>query len=383
MDLHGILEPTPIPPAAMASIALDLFDMPLVEYDGREFNMVVLSVDRHSGWIVAVPVKKQGLTGAKVAKLMLEHQWRPFGVPSVVTCDRGSHFVSEWWQTLCALMGIRVAFSHAYFHHTNGRAERAGQQLIDRLRKVLVDTKMTWVELLPQVLDRLHDTPGEGGLSPYQILFGRNRPLAGIPYEPPHVCENSVDFFHRMTQVDHKVAARLNDLHSKQVARANLGRKPGRDLQVGDKVWYLRPPDAGNKLDTKWIGPVPIVAREGEFSYVVETKPGHRVGALRKALKLHVPDVFGGDPVPLFHHQRTVPDPDAEPDEWRVEKILGHRKTAAGVEEYKTKWEGSDRVTWEPIGNFFPRYCTEFVAYCQKHKVGPDFVSQLSATTSQ
>ena len=378
VDLKGILEPTPIPPAPMTSVALDLFDMPPVEHEGRELNTIVLSVDRHSGWVVAVPERKQGLTGAKVAKLMQEHQWRLFGVPSVVTCDRGSHFVSEWWQTMCALMGIRVAFSHAYFHHTNGRAERAGQQLIDRLRKVQIDTKLTWVELLPRVLDRLHDTPGEGGLSPYQILFGRNRPLAGVPYEPPHCCEDAVDFFHRMAEVDVKVAARLNGLHAQQVARTNAGRKSGEDLRVGDKVWYLRPPDAGNKLDTKWIGPVPIVAREGEHSYVVETKPGHRVSALRKALKLCVPDNFGGEPVPLFYHQRTVPDPDAEPDEWRVEKILGHRKNASGGEEFKTKWEGSDRITWEPLGNFFPRVNSELIAYCKKHKIGPEFVQHLS-----
>lgn len=380
-DLHGILEPTPIPPAVMASVALDLFDMPMVEYEGSMFNMMVVCVDRHSGWIVAVPCKKQGLTGARVAKLMLAHQWRPFGVPSIVTCDRGSHFVSEWWQTMCALMGIRVAFSHSYFHHTNGRAEKAGQQIIDRMRKIQVDTKMTWVELLPQVLDRLHDTPGEGGLSPYQILFGRDRPLGGIPYQPPHECEDATDFFNRMREVDEVVAFRLNGVHAKQMARANASRRKGPNFQVGDKVWYLRPPESGNKLDSRWIGPTLIVAREGERSYVVETKPGHRVGALQRALKLHVPDTHGGEPIPLYYHQRTVVDPDAEPDEWRVDKILSHREAADGSGlQFKTKWEGSDRVTWEPVGNFFSKYNSDFVAYCQNHNLLNDLTKYLSPT---
>ena len=40
---------------------------------------------------------------------------------------------------------------------------------------------MTWVEALPLVVDRLHDTPGESWLSPYEILFGSERPLAGVP----------------------------------------------------------------------------------------------------------------------------------------------------------------------------------------------------------
>ena len=51
-----------------------------------------------------------------------------------------------------------------------------GQQLIERLRRLQIEGDFSWVEALPQVLDRLHETPGEGGLSPYHILFGRERP---------------------------------------------------------------------------------------------------------------------------------------------------------------------------------------------------------------
>ena len=54
---------------------------------------------------------------------------------------------------------------------------------------------MTWVDVLPQILDRIHDTPEEAGLSPYQILFGRERPLAGVPYKPPVECEDALAFF--------------------------------------------------------------------------------------------------------------------------------------------------------------------------------------------
>ena len=50
------------------------------------------------------------------------------------------------------------------------------------------------VEAIPQVLDRIHDTVGEAGYSPYEILFGRERPLAGLPYEPEHECEDAVSF---------------------------------------------------------------------------------------------------------------------------------------------------------------------------------------------
>ena len=103
---------------------------------------------------------------------------------SVITLDQGSQFIGSWWQNMCALLGIRHAMSHAYHHRANGRAERGGQQLFERLRRLQIEGEFSWLEALPQVLDRLHDTPGGGCLSPYHMLFGRVRPLGGLPYDP-------------------------------------------------------------------------------------------------------------------------------------------------------------------------------------------------------
>ena len=58
----------PIPPRIMASVAMDVFHMPNTKYDGEFFDAMVVYIDRHSGWMVAVPCRKKGLTGSKVAK---------------------------------------------------------------------------------------------------------------------------------------------------------------------------------------------------------------------------------------------------------------------------------------------------------------------------
>ena len=126
---------------------------------------------------------------------MYEYQWRPFGVPATISSDQGSHFISSWWDTLCHLMGIRQAYSQAYHHQAIGRAERAGQQIMEKLRKLQVHDKVNWVETLPRVLDRIHDLPGETGFTPSEILFGRHRPLSGLPLPIPHVCEDALQFF--------------------------------------------------------------------------------------------------------------------------------------------------------------------------------------------
>ena len=196
---------------------------------------MVVSVDRTSGWITAVPTSERGLTGEKVAKAML-HQWRFFGVPQVIHSDRGPHFISSWWQTLCAGLGVRLSYSQAYHHQGNGRAERAGRQIQDIARKVHIETGMDWFDSLPQVVDRIHDTPGEGGYSPYHIIFGRDRPLGGFPYSPPKFSEDAESFVARIQEVEQLVAQTLTRKHQKQADQVNKGRKEPPRFHSGDKV---------------------------------------------------------------------------------------------------------------------------------------------------
>jgi len=101
---------TPMPPKVMSSVAMDIFYMPPTKLNGKIYDVVVVCVDRHSGWMVAIKCQNKGLTGAKVAKKMLKHQWQLFGLPDVITSDQGSHFVSAWFQTLAGGLGIRQAF---------------------------------------------------------------------------------------------------------------------------------------------------------------------------------------------------------------------------------------------------------------------------------
>ena len=80
-SLKAPIRPTPVPPRVMDSVALDVFYMDQVQFQGVEFDCLVLCVDRHSGWIVASPQQRKGLTARKVALDMLDRAWGPFGVP--------------------------------------------------------------------------------------------------------------------------------------------------------------------------------------------------------------------------------------------------------------------------------------------------------------
>ena len=91
-------------------------------------------------------------------------------------------------------------------------------------------------------------------------------------------------------------------------------------------------PESGNKLDTRWIRPGVVVAKEGESSYQIEIKPGHTIGAHGGALKFYTPDKHTESFIKMFYHRRTPTDPEGAPDEFILEKILGHEEV--GVEYF-------------------------------------------------
>ena len=190
---------TPIPPTPMDNIAIDIFYMNPVKYHGRILDAMVIIVDRHSGWITAFPENRKGLTARKIARQCFLHHWDIFGIPRVVTSDRGPQFASNFWKALCAHFGVQNVFCHVGWHQGNGRAEVAGKILKNFMRKIGSEhPEWNWVELLQPALRKIRQAPGESGLSPHQILFGRDPPLPGIPLPSPQTSELASDFFERI-----------------------------------------------------------------------------------------------------------------------------------------------------------------------------------------
>lgn len=304
---RGTMEFTPIPPQIMVSVAIDLFYMPRVQYKNIKYDGMAVCVCRHSGWMVAVPCVMKGLTGAKVAQLMLEHQWRPFGIPSIITSDQGSQFASLWWKHMCSRLGVNHVFSPPYHHQANGKAEMAGQQIQEFLRKLYNADGINWVEALPKTLDCIHDMRGPLGYSPYEILFGRERPLTGMPYPAPRYAEDAHEFFERMKNLDDEIAQKWRVHHAKMQMKANTDLKEPPVFKNGQVVWYRRPEKSGHKLDTRWVGPCKIKERMGERTYKVEVGVGVSVLAHATFLKPYHTDFFSGEPLRFFRYKRTQP----------------------------------------------------------------------------
>ena len=106
-NVKGEAQWTPVPDQPMESVAMDVFSMPEVHIGKETFDCVVLCVDRHSGYVVAVPARKKGLLAKEVAVMMIHHWLTVFDIPSTICSDRGPQFTGGWFKAMCSLMQVR------------------------------------------------------------------------------------------------------------------------------------------------------------------------------------------------------------------------------------------------------------------------------------
>lgn len=188
---------------------------------------------------------------------------------------------------MMARLGVHQTFSQPHRLRANGRTERGGQQIMSTLRKLHVEEGMNWVEVLPRALQLHHDMANDTGLSPYQVVFGRSRTLPGIPYSPERECEDAMQYFNRMEELDKNISQTIQGLHEQQAHRFNSAKKEKSPYKIGERVWVLKLPRLSStaKLEPRWKGPMQGLQRHGANSYTVIDLRGGTLGVHVDQLK--------------------------------------------------------------------------------------------------
>ena len=310
----------------------------------------------------------KGLTWSKVAQKILPKWVDIFGTPSIIMSDQDPKFVANWWKTMCALMGIQTAYSHAYHHQANGKAERTGKEIKAWLTRVCQGDK-NWVEYLPHVRQLYHDTAGLSGLSPYQIVSGRERQNAGMPYEGVRA-EAAEVWFQKQKDRQTWVQVTLQREQDKRITRANEKRAPPTEFRVGEWGWYRHPHEMSSAQHPIYTGPFEVKQKVGESSWQLWT--GQRTFMAHTSwLKTYWGPVYGGKKTELAYYKIKKNTTTKETQqEWIVDKILKHKKKGTQV-LFSTVWKGytEEEATWEPLGNFIHRYSSDLVMYAREHNL--------------
>ena len=169
-NVHICPEKIHVPFRRFAHVHVDLVG-PLPSSHG--FTYLFTCIDRSTRWPEAIP-----LTGISVVDCASDmfHGWiSRFGLPAVITSDRGAHFTSSLWSAICSQLKIKHKTTTAFHPQFNGMVERFHRQLKNSLCARLASSN--WFEHLPWVLLGLRTSPREDSAS--EAVYGSELTLPG------------------------------------------------------------------------------------------------------------------------------------------------------------------------------------------------------------
>jgi hypothetical protein len=147
------VQPIPVPSCRFSHVHVDLVGPLPTSAEGWSYIMTMM--DRSNRWLEATPVRD--MAAATCADTLIAAWVARFGVPAVITSDRGTQFTSQVWTILCRKLGIQHTTTTAYHPQSNGLVERAHRQLKEGLKTRLASH--AWPAHLPWVLLGMRTMP--------------------------------------------------------------------------------------------------------------------------------------------------------------------------------------------------------------------------------
>lgn len=345
---YGQLQPLPVPDRPWQSISMDfIVKLPLSE----NFDSVLVVVDRFSKMAHFIPCK-ESLSARDLNILLFQHVYKHHGFPESIITDRGTTFMSNYFQDLAKHFQISSKTSTAYHPQTDGQTERVNNILEQYLRAYINYEQDNWSQLLPQAEFAYNNsTSATTQQSPFFINYGFNPRFTLLdsatktPAADQHASNLSSLWSYLKTQI---LRAQDSQAHHANKRRHAASQPFG----VGDMVMLKRKHFKTNrpnsKLDFTHFGPFKIIRSIRNSAYELQLPPTWKIHPVFHASLLEKSSKS------IFHQTEQPPPPEQIDNslEYQVEAILDSRIRRRKT-QYLVKWLGypDEDNTWEPEEN--------------------------------
>ena len=289
---HTISSPGqfPTPDSRFSHVHIDIVG-PLPPSGNQTY--ILTCVDRFTRWPAAIPLCDT--TSETVAKQFVNHWIAHFGVPSVITTDRGAQFQSSLFREFTRLLGCKHIKTTAYHPAANGLVERFHRYLKSSLIARL--PQQNWTESLPLVLLSIRAGLKEDiGCSSAELVYGCTLRLPG-------------EFFDQSYPSPMDLPSYVNRLKSHmESVRVTPTRKhtwPARiheDLLSSTHV-FVRCDAVKHPLQPPYSGPFKVISRAEKF-YTID-----RCGKADSVCIDRLKPAYTEDDVPASHPTHTNVQP--------------------------------------------------------------------------
>lgn len=253
------LERLPAPTKRFSHIHIDIVGPLNPACEGK--NTLLTIIDRWTGWPEAYPMTMHGeAANAKACATVLVREWLSrWGVPDVITSDRGSQFVSDLWLEVCSLMGIARDPTTSYHPQHNGKIERMHRCLKNSLRARLLG-RTNWLAELPWVMLGLRAAANlDTGVSPSILVTGQQPALPGQLVVQRASIDDTSSFGKELSSAMAAQTFNENPWHGKQRGRSHVPH----DLWTATRV-LVRADKVQPSLVPKYTGPFRVLRRWGK-----------------------------------------------------------------------------------------------------------------------
>ncbi|WVZ84072.1 hypothetical protein U9M48_031144 [Paspalum notatum var. saurae] len=329
----GMLQPLNVPAWKWEDIHMDfVVGLPRTQ---KGYDSIWVIIDRFTKAAHFIPVKTC-YTAATYAGLYISRIVSLHGIPVTITSDRGSVFVSCFWEHLQTALGTKLIRSLAYHPQTSGQVERD--------------------ECLPLAEFAYNNSYQKSlNMAPFEALYGRRYRTPLNWSEPGERVTFGPDL---VTQAEEQVKFIQSNLKSAQSRQKSYSDRRRRPLvfEKGDHVYLRVSPMKGvhrfgvkGKLAPRYDGPFKITEQCGPVAYRLELPPHlaavhdvFHVSQLKKCLRVPEEEV-------------DTSQVQIEPDltyEARPIKILDQKQRSTRrntVNFYKVQWSdhSEEEATWE------------------------------------
>jgi hypothetical protein len=171
MKAAGPLQSLPIPTWKWEDISMNfIVGLPRT---AKGYDSIWVIVDRLTKIAHFLPVRVK-YTVATYAELYITCILSLHGVPKTIVSDRGSQFVSKFWEELHKALDTKLLHSSTYHPQTSGQTERVNQILEDMLRACALEFPQKWDECLPLAEFSYNNSYQESiKMAPFEALYGR------------------------------------------------------------------------------------------------------------------------------------------------------------------------------------------------------------------
>jgi ribosomal protein L21E len=258
----------------MDQIAVDLAGKLRKSKEGYQYIMVVVDVATKYVWLRNLYSKQ-----AKEIAVHLLSIFTEFGVPKIISSDRGIEFINQTMKLLKESFKFEHRVTSSYNPRANGICEREVQTTIRTLKKLIEGhDKDDWHLFIPSVQMALNcKRSARTNSTPFSLMMGRPHNHFADYSQVDVATLSEKELIDHWTQIHKKVYPKIY----KQVKRytKKINRKLDKknrivEFKPGDKVYIEIKPTTGSKLDKKWEGPYEVVRKNKGGAYKIKDEEG-------------------------------------------------------------------------------------------------------------